>query len=372
MCLNRYYVAEGVRTFSQATWAMVMGEEGRVWVAKCASSVVSYYIEQSKANNHAVREAACACIAELMVKVDREAVAPHVPKLLRALLTCFRDASWPVRDAACLACGRCVRAFPQESKEILDKLYDLWFAHLWDNIFSVREDSAIALADAARAYGADAISRIVEQIRIYLPMANDQPVDSRAGGGLENTTTFGVAASRNVRANDAALHTDQTMFSCGSLAPKLARGGDGCMDHGFARDKEPWEATDGSLYMIRELADVSPDAVVEFLPEMAKVAGLTHFAHCVVLQETLWKVLPHVARGIGKQRFKAELPEFVEPMFRCLTSEHRLCQVAAGLCIAQIRDLLGPRIFEGRLNEEQRRLLHEHPDIPSSTKFGRS
>jgi hypothetical protein len=31
--------------------------------------VVAYYVEQSKANNHAVREAACACIAELMCKV---------------------------------------------------------------------------------------------------------------------------------------------------------------------------------------------------------------------------------------------------------------------------------------------------------------
>ncbi len=31
--------------------------------------VVNYYVEQSKANNHAVREAACACIAELMCKV---------------------------------------------------------------------------------------------------------------------------------------------------------------------------------------------------------------------------------------------------------------------------------------------------------------
>ena len=27
------------------------------------------------------------------------AVAPHVPRLLRALLTCFKDASWPVSAA---------------------------------------------------------------------------------------------------------------------------------------------------------------------------------------------------------------------------------------------------------------------------------
>lgn len=68
--------------------------------------VVFYYVSQSKANNHAVREAACAVIAELMDKVDRQAVSPHVPDLLRALLLCFKDSSWPVRDAACTACGR--------------------------------------------------------------------------------------------------------------------------------------------------------------------------------------------------------------------------------------------------------------------------
>lgn len=31
--------------------------------------VVSFYVEQSRANNHSVREAACACMAEMMAKV---------------------------------------------------------------------------------------------------------------------------------------------------------------------------------------------------------------------------------------------------------------------------------------------------------------
>ena len=100
-------MAEGVRLYSQETWRLVMGEGGREAVAKCAPQVgasghcmagrpaprgangpcflanaahqhllscvqvVAYYIEQSKANNHAVREAACACIAELMCKASR-------------------------------------------------------------------------------------------------------------------------------------------------------------------------------------------------------------------------------------------------------------------------------------------------------------
>ncbi|CAN0556171.1 unnamed protein product, partial [Ectocarpus sp. 8 AP-2014] len=29
MCLNRYYLADGVKLFSQETWRMFMGEEGR-------------------------------------------------------------------------------------------------------------------------------------------------------------------------------------------------------------------------------------------------------------------------------------------------------------------------------------------------------
>jgi hypothetical protein len=55
-----------------------------------------------------------------------------------------------VRDAACLACGRGVVAFPEESREVLEELYTLWFAHLEDNIYSVREDSAVALGNAGR------------------------------------------------------------------------------------------------------------------------------------------------------------------------------------------------------------------------------
>ncbi len=50
----------------------------------------------ARTNNHTVREAACACIAELAAKIGADAVAPHVPAMLRTLLTCLRDDSWPV------------------------------------------------------------------------------------------------------------------------------------------------------------------------------------------------------------------------------------------------------------------------------------
>ena len=40
------------------------------------------------------------------LQVDRPSVAPHVEALLHALMVCFKDMGWPVRDAACIAFGR--------------------------------------------------------------------------------------------------------------------------------------------------------------------------------------------------------------------------------------------------------------------------
>ena len=70
VCLpRRYYVAEGVRLYSQATWAQVGGEQGKQYVQEHIGAVVEYYAKSADADNHAVREAACACIAELGIKV---------------------------------------------------------------------------------------------------------------------------------------------------------------------------------------------------------------------------------------------------------------------------------------------------------------
>lgn len=67
-------------------------------LSPCIIIQVQFYVTQSEADNHAVREAACACIAELATKLDKDRVRPHVSKLLDTLKVCFQDDSWPVRD----------------------------------------------------------------------------------------------------------------------------------------------------------------------------------------------------------------------------------------------------------------------------------
>ena len=107
-------------------------------VCDYATEICKYYILQSQADNHAVREAACHCISELCTKVaqtiDKQPFKPHVVEMLTALLDCFKDESWPVRDCACLALGNFVVTFPEESKSVFEELSNLWFEHLSDNI----------------------------------------------------------------------------------------------------------------------------------------------------------------------------------------------------------------------------------------------
>ena len=164
MCLNRYYVAEGVRIYSIETWKRAFGDQGKHVVSMYAQNVCEFYIVQSLADNHAVREAACHCIAELCTKValtvSKEPFKPYVQNLLKALLDCFKDESWPVRDAACGACVEFVTAFPEESTVLLPELLDLWFHHLSDNITSVREHSAMSLGRVMTVFEAETLPRM--------------------------------------------------------------------------------------------------------------------------------------------------------------------------------------------------------------------
>jgi len=148
MCLNRYYLAEGVRLYSQESWKLIVKEEGKKNLIKYLPEFIKFYISQSRAENHAVREAACHSIAEICDKIvptNKAEVSPFVNDLLKCLTDCFMDMSWPVRDAACGACGSFVAAFPEESKPDLDKLFKMWCSHLSDNISSVAKFCSCSL-----------------------------------------------------------------------------------------------------------------------------------------------------------------------------------------------------------------------------------
>ena len=69
---------------------------------------------------------------------------------------------------------------------------------------------------------------------------------TNAGSGSPSVRRiqFKFGAARPSAEVTDPMHSNQQLFSCGSLAPKLKRKG-GCMDCDFSRPQEPWETTDG-------------------------------------------------------------------------------------------------------------------------------
>ena len=116
------------------------------------------------------------------------------------------------------------------------------------------------------------------------------------------------------------------------------------MDHGFARAAEPWESSDGAVYVLRELArlrDATLDARFddEWLPTLAKLAALTHFRHASVLAETIWKQLPPLAQALGRERFTKFLPQMA-PAFAVACKSTRLVHSTAAYALQDIAGML--------------------------------
>ena len=90
---------------------------------------------------------------------------------------------------------------------------------------------------------------------------------------------------------------NQQQYSCGSLAPKMKKSARcGCMDHGFAREREPWEFTDGAIYLAAEIVEFKPDLGPDYMMQLAEIAMIRSFAYFNKLQETIWTVVPKMGK----------------------------------------------------------------------------
>ena len=94
--------------------------------------------------------------------------------------------------------------------------------------------------------GSEVEDRIFNTIKERLPQVSEQP--SHASSSIDPAPAmFGVVRKAESGRADAILqdiaHTNQQMYSCGSLAPKMRRGG--CMDSTFHRTAQPWERSEG-------------------------------------------------------------------------------------------------------------------------------
>lgn len=292
-------------------------------------------------------------------------IEKRVPELLKALVDAFKDESWPVRDAACVASAKFVSGYPEACRSAIDEeLFKLWFDHLSDNIWSVREDSAIALGTVLKTYeeDKDVLDKILAKVAsdmgsVFKEKEIDRPKQSIGVPGRMSVPSGVVTGSMAALDGDSHVHghsshdhkfSNQQLYSCGSLAPKLRRGV-GCMDHGFSRPKKPWEETDGAIYLLRELAKVHPEEAEKFMPALAKVADVYYFENYFSLQETLWKQVFLIAKALGKRPFKRHMELFLPGMVKSLSEENQLVANSAADCINSLEKFVGKEIFKNRV-----------------------
>ena len=94
MCLNRFYLAQGVKLYSHETWKILFDRSqgsagaGLESVAMNAGAICRYYVKMCDADNHVVREAACQAVAELANKIGKseeyaDYLSPYVVTLLQ-------------------------------------------------------------------------------------------------------------------------------------------------------------------------------------------------------------------------------------------------------------------------------------------------
>ncbi|KAK4530008.1 hypothetical protein CCYA_CCYA03G0865 [Cyanidiococcus yangmingshanensis] len=338
LCLNRHYLAEGVREHARKTWQSLFSANGRELVIVYLADMVPYFVTQSQADNHGVREASCHVMAEIASRLDPCLVQPYLGELFAALMACFHDDSWPVRDCASSACATLASIFglDDQPEEAIDELFALWFRHCADHIPSVRAHAAEAVARVGAQLQGSHLERVFDYLCRALPRATEQKPDNAQEACVPTSTVTRTTfdALKRTHDNDVGLHSNQTMYSCGSLAPKMRARHQrvGCMDCTYTREPEPWECTDGALYLWRHLAErgcgerCAENGILVLI--LVRLIELPVFHRLPALWATLWTQFALALPYLPPHTVQELLPTIRESMAKTAQCEQQHVLIA--------------------------------------------
>ena len=272
--LSRYYIPEGVENIFIEIWKIVVKDQGINILLSHWDIFCKYYISSWYAENQVIRKAAWHWISEIWVKVantEPEPFRPYISDMIAALIELLNDPNWPVRDSACMAIGKITERYPAKCTIKKDDLLMLSSLCIKDNFTSVRERAAIALFDAFDIFGDDIVNTIKSILKDNLMKAKtDQPTESH------KTTEMGGSPSSP---SHKKFSIDQmyNFASYGSFGSNLKSEG-GPMNYRITRENEPWEYSDGWVYMLRELSRSKKAPLLpNYLESLSELAYIDHF-----------------------------------------------------------------------------------------------
>jgi hypothetical protein len=311
LCMNRFYVADGVNTIAREIWHEIINKNGngREMVVKHLTEIIDHYIAMSQASNHMVSEAALLAQSELLVRMPRESLLHHIPRITRNILACIHSDSWPVRDSATMSSGSLVKYYSEETAEYLSVFLDSWTISVSSAIWSVRENGSIAFGDALSSVNTEVRTLVLEKILCHLnanlmaakkELAIGEKVSQFISPDMlkfmaENERRILKMAIKqqenkrehqNQNQNQNESRIDEEDYSRG-----VRLGGKGswgcCLDCMDPWSGSPWEVSDGCIYVIKALSSSHPDEALRFLPKVYDLLFLEHYKSSNKLQTTV-------------------------------------------------------------------------------------
>jgi hypothetical protein len=185
------------------------------------------------------------------------------------------------------------------------------------DVGSVRENSAFTLGSAMRSYQEEAIDKVILALEQLLPMAKHQVDKPCCCNGAKHRSP--CSSTIHTKWHDPLSKLDSDFRTTSAIALVVASKGNGDDDQGFAREIEPWESSEGGIYLLRELSAVAPSKATKFLPVLVELAQSSGYVKYHNLMETLFRLLPSIAQNLGKRNFKPYLELFIDPLFQALT-----------------------------------------------------
>ena len=223
--------------------------------------------------------------------------------------------------------------------------------NLKDAISSVRQGAATSLGKYLKKYPTEFETFFKSYILTAWEDTKNQKKDVENFSRIDKTMPAQFGVVREIQNNKCE---NQTMYSCGSLAPKMKATGGGCSAaHGFSREAEKWEVADGCVMLFSEVCgaiDVDQNATAappiqseqptqpepqksslfptrkrnfqqnmgpmkhhpceELISPMLDLCRFKHFKQHTQMLQTICKKIPEICENLKPKRFKKYLVGF--------------------------------------------------------------
>jgi len=136
-----------------------------------------------------------------------------------------------------------------------------------------------------------------------------------------------------------------------------------CFGYMCQHGHEPWQYTDGCIFLLKELISINPQYFNVFIYQICEIASMRSYPQLPQIQQTIWNNISLMAKSIGDRKFRTHLEIILLPMIEALECKNQAAEMAAANCIQFCNTFIGPKFFKPRLKPDQLNIIQKCPFI---------